>query len=116
MTLHATTIAELEHYISLCDDEIETAQANGWPDQAAEYQAERTDIQAAIADGTLAGHGLAAVRIEDSAEADCSSPAERRHLHADLIRGGHGEAFSPDAYYSRRPRTMRVDGGRWIIG
>ena len=116
--MNAITLEELDHYVSLCDDEIEMATEQGDTESVDSYSAERADLLAARDAGTLAGHLLAAGRIEDSVDSAESwdNTADARRLLVDLIHGGHVEEYCETAYYSRRPRTMRLDGKRWVIG
>ena len=116
--MNAITLEELDHYVGLCDDELETASEQGDTESAESYTAERTDLLAARDGETLAGHPLAARRIEDSADSAESwgDTADARRLLIDLIRGGHVEEYDEATCYSRRPRTMRLDGKRWVIG
>jgi exonuclease III len=50
-----------------------------------------------------------------SGEKDSQTPAEQRAILRDLARAGYLDQFSPTAIYTRRARTMLVDGIRYEV-
>ena len=120
MNLHTDTataidlrIGELDENCSDCD-----------PDDAAEWSDTRAALRA-VAEGktteALAANPLAGEELDSMLERDEYWSGDRRtaahkHIVADMCRAGLNERHDPNAVSTRRPKTMTVDGVRYVVG
>ena len=120
MNLHTDTstaialrIGELEEHVSDCD-----------PDDAAEWSDTLTALRAVADAGTVeslaanpvAGEELDAMLERDEYWSGDRMTATAKHIVADSCRAGLNERHDPNAVCTRRPKTMVVDGVRYVVG
>lgn len=110
MALSKHTIEALNWKIDIAADEA--AADHNTPEDQQGWQESADDMEAAIADDTLTGHKDAQNQLINYLEGD-RAPAERKAIIVDLARGGALEKFNSNAFYSRRPQTVTVDGIVW---
>lgn len=91
----------------------------------AEYAGVRAELAAVVADPTTERLGKcreACREIGDILTRDEYRTAagalntNGRTITADLCRAGYCERFDPDTVSTRRPKTMVVDGVRYVVG
>ena len=115
MTLSRWTIEALLHKADVASDEV-----GGDNDDAASNWAETERQCRAVAAGelALAAAPLAIEELENYIDChrETMRPVEWKALTVDLCRAGQLEEFDPDAVCTRKPRTMLIDGKRWVVG
>lgn len=125
MNLSRWTIEALKHKAEIAADEISlsSGEHGGTPDP--ESVKDWTDTAAAIArvlaEPTTAKLGAEPLAVTELAnysdkEPEAFARGERIALLRDLARCGYLDEFDPASVWSRKPRTMEVDGKRYVIG
>jgi DNA mismatch repair protein MutH len=106
------TLEALKHKLSVAEDEADAD--HNEPEDQKQWREVVSELTKAIESESIKDNQCAAEELQNYIDGDLNA-AEKRAILRDLGEAGFLEEFNPKAFYSRRPKTMKIGTKVYLV-